>query len=77
MARHHSQAARSGRPRKAPATKPDEFWQSKGLDQLAADQAVPPAHLPDLLGEGADLWADDAELEAFLAAVADRRHKRE
>lgn len=51
-----------------------DFWQAKPLDQLAADQAVSPVNdVADVLGKGATLWADDAELDRFLAELAKRR----
>ena len=48
----------------------DPFWSERSLQQLAADQGVAPInHLEDAWGKGAELWADDEDFEAFLAAT--------
>ena len=45
------------------------FWQEKSLEQLAAEQNVSPAErFEDLWGKGSDLWTDEDDFEAFLAA---------
>jgi hypothetical protein len=50
-------------PDKIPHTKP-EF---KTVEQLIAEQGTKPIDdLDDLIGEGADLWDDDADFERFL-----------
>jgi hypothetical protein len=47
----------------------EAFWQEKSLEQLAAEQNVAPIQrLEDLLGKGSDLWTDEDDFEAFLAA---------
>lgn len=46
------------------------FWQEKSLEQLAAEQNVSPVQrLEDLWGKGSDLWIDEDDFEAFLAAI--------
>ena len=48
----------------------DEFWEEKGLDQLAAEQGVGPlARFEDVFASGAALWDDDEDFNAFLAAA--------
>jgi len=50
-----------------PAVNGGGFWQKKTIEELAAEQGVPLVpNLDALLGAGEDLWADDAEFEAFL-----------
>jgi hypothetical protein len=69
-----SKASHQKRSERARLADPVDFWQAKGLDELAAEQAVAPVgRLRDVLGAAATLWADDAELDAFLAALAARR----
>lgn len=51
-----------------------DFWTTKSLEQLAAEQGVAPIKdLEEVLGRGGDLWKDDAEFEAFLTALHERR----
>lgn len=48
----------------------DPFWSERSLEQLAADQGVTPInHLEEVWGTGAELWADDEDFIAFLAAT--------
>jgi hypothetical protein len=48
----------------------DPFWSEQSLEQLAAEQGVTPINrLEDVWGKGAELWADDQDFEAFLAAT--------
>jgi hypothetical protein len=48
----------------------DPFWTERSLEQLAADQGVAPiGGLEEVWGKGAELWADDEDFEAFLAAT--------
>lgn len=57
-------------------TAPMDFWESKTLEELAAEQGVRPIeHLEEVLGRGADLWRDEAEWEAFLSALPESRQK--
>jgi hypothetical protein len=50
------------------------FWTPATIDQLAAEQGVRlPQDIDALVGQGADLWDSDEELERFLAGVAERR----
>ena len=50
-----------------PAGKGGGFWQAKTIEELAAEQGVPLVpNFDALFGAGKDLWADDAEFEAFL-----------
>lgn len=52
------------------------FWQAKTIDELAAEQGVSvPQDLDALLGAGKDLWADDAEFDAFLADLSECRRQ--
>jgi hypothetical protein len=49
---------------------PEDFWREKPLDQLAAEQGVAPVHhFEDVWGKAADLWADEDDFAAFLAAT--------
>jgi hypothetical protein len=51
-----------------------DFWNPKTLEELVAEQGVRPIQrLEDVLGQGAGLWRDDAELDAFLAELRQRR----
>jgi len=53
-----------------------DFWEAKTLEQLAAEQGVHAIErLEEVLGKGADLWRDDAELDSFLAALREQRRK--
>lgn len=55
---------------------PMDFWEAKTIDELAAEQGIKPVErLEEVLGQGSDLWRDDAELESFLAAVRESRRK--
>jgi hypothetical protein len=46
------------------------FWKPKTLLELAAEQDVRPVErLEQVLGQGADLWANDEELDAFLQQI--------
>jgi hypothetical protein len=57
---------------------PADFWKSKTLEELAAEQGIRPVEdLDEVLGQGTDLWRDDAELEAFLAALRKLRQTGE
>jgi hypothetical protein len=60
----------------APTRRPSDgdFWRPKTLEELAAEQGVGPVErAEDLLGQGDDLWADDAEFEQFLAWLRESR----
>jgi hypothetical protein len=47
----------------------EAFWQEKSLEQLAAEQNVAPVQrFEDLWGRGSDLWTDEDDFKAFLAA---------
>ena len=53
---------------------PEDFWREKPLDQLAAEQGVAPVHhFEDVWGKAADLWADEDDFAAFLAATKTSR----
>jgi hypothetical protein len=53
-----------------------DFWRAKSLEELAAQQGVRPVKwLEEVLGQGADLWTDDADLDAFLRALRERRRR--
>ncbi len=59
-----------------PQSPEGEFWKAKSPEELAAEQGVRPiGRLEEVLGKGAELWADDAELDAFLQALRERRRK--
>jgi hypothetical protein len=67
---------RSSRGAPAPKGPPMDFWEAKTLEQLAAEQGVHAIErLEEVLGKGADLWRDDAELDSFLAALREQRRK--
>lgn len=53
-----------------------DFWKSKTLEELAAEQDVHPIErLEEILGSGADLCRDEAKWEAFLSALRESRQK--
>ncbi len=55
---------------------PVDFWSTKTLEELAAEQGVRAIeHLEEVLGKGSDLWRDDREVEAFLTDLRERRQK--
>ena len=59
-----------------PQSSKEDFWKTKSLEELAAEQGVRPVkRLEQVLGKGAELWTDDAELDAFLGALRERRRK--
>jgi hypothetical protein len=68
---------RSGQPTRLDSAVKEQsadFWKSKTLEELAAEQGIHPVeNLDEVLGQGADLWRDDAELETFLAALRELR----
>jgi len=48
----------------------EQFWIERSLEQLAVEQEVRPVQrLEDVWGKGADLWEDDDDFVAFLAAT--------
>lgn len=48
----------------------DSFWQEKTLEQLAEEQGIQSAQrFEELWGGASDLWTDDDDFEAFLAAT--------
>jgi hypothetical protein len=54
-----------------------DLWPGKTLAELEAEQSVEQvARIEDLLGQGADLWADDAEFDQFLTWLQDCRQQR-
>jgi hypothetical protein len=58
---------------KPPIASPD-FWKSKTLDELIAEQGVKPlARFEDLFGAGADLWDDDEDFERFMEYLRESR----
>ena len=56
---------RSGQPTRLDSAVKEQsadFWKSKTLEELAAEQGIHPVeNLDEVLGQGADLWRDDAE----------------
>jgi hypothetical protein len=61
-------------PTPAPPSNAVDFWQPRTLEELAAAQGVGPVDRPEeLLGQGADFWADEAEFERFLAWLNESR----
>ena len=48
----------------------DAFWQPKSFSELATEQGIDPCEDLDSLGMD---WLDDAEFEAFLAAIHEGR----
>ncbi len=53
-----------------PSPKPGEERRTKSLAELAALQGITrPQDFEALFGAGADLWNDDADFQAFLAAL--------
>jgi hypothetical protein len=56
----------------APESLPEAsaFWKPKTLLERAAEQGVRPVErLEQVLGQGADLWTNDEELDAFLEQI--------
>src|SRR5437879_1356148 len=52
----------------------EDFWSEPTIQELAEEQDVAiPQRLEDLVGQGSDLWADQAEFEAFLGEIDQRR----
>jgi hypothetical protein len=73
MAKTGDKAASGPKPDRQPPA-PSDLGRRKTIDELAAEQGVSiPQNLDDLLGAGADLWADDAEFDAFLASLRESR----
>lgn len=55
---------------------PGRFWETPGLDDLAARQGVAGPHrLDDMVGHGAALWASKADFDRFLRGVRRRREE--
>jgi hypothetical protein len=55
---------------------PMDFWKPKTLEELAAEQGIHPIkQLEEVLGQGTELWRDDAEFETFLAAIYESRRR--
>ena len=55
----------------------EQFWTDRSLEQLAVEQDVMPIQsLEDVWGKGADLWQDDEDFAAFLAATKGLPAKR-
>jgi hypothetical protein len=70
----------SAKPPRITPPKPaeEDFWKTKSLEELSAEQGVQPiGRLEEFRGKGAELWANDAELDAFLQALRERRRKGE
>jgi hypothetical protein len=73
MAKTGDRAASGPKPDRQPPAQSD-FWRRKTIEQLAAEQGVSiPQNIDHLLGAGADLWADDAEFDAFLDSLRESR----
>ena len=52
-------------------TTPDEFWQEKDIEQLAAEQGVSPIKkMEDVLGSGSSLWKDDEDFDSFIDLIS-------
>jgi len=48
----------------------DPFWSERSIEQLAAEQGVEPINrLEEVWGKGSELWPDEEDFEAFLAAT--------
>jgi hypothetical protein len=61
--------------KKPPVRKPS-IGKHKTTEELAAEQGIKiPQDLSKIMGAGADLWANDAELDAFLDDVRKARGK--
>lgn len=61
------------RSRARPST---DFWRHRSADELADEQGIGPiTDLGDVISKGASLWANDKELERFLADIRERRRK--
>ena len=53
---------------------PDRFWQKRTMEQLALEQGLgEPRPLEELIGNGASLWDNDADCDAFVHDIHDRR----
>jgi hypothetical protein len=63
---------------KAGSFSAEEFWREPTVEEVAAEQGVTiPQDLELGLGEAADLWEDDADFEAFVAGIYQRREGRD
>ena len=51
------------------------LWQERSLDELAHEQKLAQSTVESLVGQGADLWASDEELDQFIASIQERRHE--
>lgn len=61
----------------SPQPSPEDFRPPKSLEEMIAEQGVAgTATFERLLGSGADLWADDAEFDAFLRHLEAIRHEK-
>lgn len=59
------------------ASQPEDPRPAKSLQEMIAEQGVAEtATFERLLGSGADLWADDAEFDAFLQHLRAVRHEK-
>jgi hypothetical protein len=71
-----SRPARVPRQPKAIPPRRSAFWETKSIEDLAAEQGVRPINqLEEVLGKGANLWKDDSDLDEFLAGIRERRQK--
>ncbi len=47
------------------------FWETKSLEELAAEQGVAPIEdLDEVFGRASELWDDNDDFDRFLAATA-------
>ncbi len=61
----------------SPRPQPQNLPPAKSLEDLIAEQGVAEtATFESLLGSGSDLWADDAEFDAFLQHLRAIRHEK-
>lgn len=55
-------------------TEAGDFWREKSVAELAAEQGATLApDLDALIGSLADAWASDAEFDAFIREIGERR----
>lgn len=53
---------------------PNDFWESRSIDELAEEQGIDaPQQFDGMIGAAADLWDDDEDVERFVNGIRDHR----
>lgn len=54
---------------------PNDFWESRSIDELAEEQGIDaPQQFDGMIGAAADLWDDDEDVERFVNGIREHRH---